>query len=125
MQRKDMDAEKTREYYKKIGETELCGCAYCQNYAKEVKAAYPKVAEVLALMGVDIEKPFETMPLEPDEGYIDYVAAQYVVLGRTEDFKETSVGPVRIDIAEAHPATAIKEEHFVIEISPIRLKWTV
>lgn len=121
-----MDAEKTREYYEKIGETELCECAYCQNYAKEVKAAYPKVAEVLGSMGVDIEKPFETMPLEPDEkGYIDYVAAQYVVFGRAEDFKETSVDSVKIDVAEAHPATKINEEHFVIEISPIRLKWGI
>lgn len=120
-----MDAEKTRKYYEKIGETDLCGCAYCKNYAKEVKEAYPKVAKVLGSMGVDIEKPFETMPLEPDEGYIDYVAAQYVVLGRAEDFKETSVDSVKIDVAEAHPATRIKEEHFVIEISPIRLKWTV
>ena len=31
--------------------------------------------------GIDIEKPLETMPLEPFEGSIEYIAVQYIAMG--------------------------------------------
>ena len=75
-------------------------------------------------IGADIEKPFETMPLEEKDGYIEYAAAQYIVMGSREGFKESKVGDVTITLADSHPTTGIEEEHFVIEIYPIVLKWT-
>jgi len=42
---------------------------------------------------------------------------------KAEDFKETSVGDVRIIITDSHPMTDIEEDHFVIEISSIYLNW--
>lgn len=74
-------------------------------------------------MGVDIEKPFETMPLEEKDGYIEYASVQYIVMGSTEGFKESKVGDVTITLADSHPTTDIEWDHFVIEIYLIVLKW--
>ena len=110
-----MDVKKTQGYYEKLSYDELCSCAYCQNYIRQVKYEYPEIAEYLQKFGVDIEKPFEAMPLEPDEdGYIESLG-----------FEKAAVNSVNIDIADSHPAARIKEEYFVIEIYPIRLKWVM
>ena len=77
-----IDAAKTRKYYESLTPDDLCQCAYCRNYSKEIKAAYPMMADYFSGIGVDIEKPFETMPLEPDdEGNILYAGVQYIVFG--------------------------------------------
>lgn len=77
-------------------------------------------------MGIDIEKPFETIPLEPDEtGYIEYISIQYIVIGNPDDFVKTVIDTVTVDITDSHPLTNIDKPHFVIEIYPVRLKWTV
>lgn len=124
--RDDMDIIKTRAYYEQIKGSDLCSCDYCRNYISEIKSSYPELAEYLCGLGIDIEKPFETMPLEPDKsGYIDYLCAQYIVFGNPDDFAETTVGSVDVSIAEMHPSTQTEEPHFVIEASPIRLKWVM
>lgn len=119
-----MDCRKTQDYYKELSYDDLCSCAYCRNYISQVKGEYPEAAKYLQQLGVDIEKPFETMPLEPDkDGYIEYIAAQYIVLGEDAGFEGAEVDSVKIDIARSHPSTRLKEAHFVIEIYPLRLKW--
>lgn len=120
-----MDIIKTENYYRTLDNDSLCSCDYCRNYYKEVKAAYPELSDYLAGMGVDIEKPFEAMPLDPYEETIEYIAAQYIVMGNAADFKSEDIYEVHIGIADSHPMTDIDEEHYVIEISPIRLKWTI
>ena len=91
----NVDAEKTRQYYQAMGPGEPCSCNDCKNYCARVKAAYPAAAEYLAGLGVEIEKPLETSPLEPG---------------------------VEVCKARFYPETGVKEEHFVLELSPIRLK---
>lgn len=119
-----MNIEKTRLYYEQLSNHDLCDCAYCKNYIREVKNTYQKVAKYLSSLGIDIEKPFETMPLEPDEmGYIEYVSPEYIVYGTPDDFSEMTIGSVNVSIAESHPSTQINESYFVIEAGPIRLKW--
>ena len=120
-----MDRKRTEEYYKALGADDLCDCAYCRNYYKEIKSAYPALDEYLQSLGIDIEKPFEAMPLEPYEGFLEYSGVQYVVLGSPSGFEETAVGNVHIVIADSHPMTGIEEEHFVIEAYPITLPWTM
>ena len=119
-----MDIEKTEDYYKNLMAKEICQCAYCQNYVREIKKEYRDLGEYLEGMGVDIEKPFETMPLEEKDGYIEYTSAQYIVIGSKEGLKESKVGDVTITLADSHPTTDIEGEHFVIEIYPIVLKLT-
>ena len=81
----NVDAEKTRQYYQAMGPGELCSCNDCKNYCARVKAAYPAATEYLAGLGVEIEKPLETSPLEPGaDGMMEYRACQYVVLGSCE-----------------------------------------
>ena len=120
-----MNKFKTENYYREINKDSLCSCDYCRNYYKEVKAAYPELSDHLAGMGVDIEKPFETMPLEPYEGNIEYIAVQYIVIGNAANLKSEDVYGVHIGIADSHPMADIDEEYYIIEISPIRLKWAV
>ena len=95
----------------------------CKNYCARVKAAYPAAAEYLAGLGVEIEKPLETSPLEPGaDGMMEYRACQYVVLGSCEENYRHTVGGVEVCKARFYPETGVKEEHFVLELSPIRLK---
>ena len=122
----NLDIRRTKSYYEQISNRDLCDCAYCQNYVREIKATYPEIAEYLFSLGIDIEKPFETMPLEPDEtGHIEYISAQYIAYGEPDDFVKTVIGSVNVDIADTHPSTQINEAHFVMEISPVRLKWVM
>lgn len=115
--------EKTKKYYAQLNQKDICQCDYCQNYVHQIKASYPGVAEYLTTLGVDVEKPFETMPLEPENGFLEYISAQYIVMGKMNEFPKTVINDVSIDIAKLHPSTDIEEEHFVIEIFPLRLKW--
>lgn len=66
------------------------------------------------------------MPLEVvEEGLIEYIGVQYIVFGNDQDFDEKRIEDAKIYIATSHPSTEISEEHFVIEVSPIRLKWMI
>ena len=109
-----MDKIKTENYYRALNNENLCFCNYCRNYYKGVKETYPELSDYLARMGIDIEKPLETMPLEP-----------YEAMGNATNFKNENIEGVHICIADSHPTTDIDEEHYVIEIYPLRLKWTV
>ena len=120
-----MDIERTRQYYANLGEKDLCQCAYCRNYANGIKAALPALTAYLNHLGVDIEKPFEVLPLDESTDYMEYLGVQYVVIGNAKDFEKTTVGDMEVIKTDSHPATGICEEHFVIEIipdHPIRLK---
>ena len=118
-----MNIEKTRQYYNHLTDEDICDCAYCLNYVKEIKSSYTYLADFLDKMGVAIEKPFETIPVESINGIMFYSGVQYIVMGSADDFKETSIRDVRVFITDSHPMTDIKEDHFVIEFSPIHLKW--
>ncbi len=121
-----MDIERTRAYYAALTAEDLCGCDSCRNFYQEVRAAYPETAAFLDGWGVAIEKPFESFPLGCREaGYEEYRNVQYVVFGGRDGFEPCEVGGVRIGLAESHPVTDIEEPHFVIELEPFRLDWTV
>lgn len=78
-----INIEQTRQYYTEIKTEDLCDCDYCKNFYLQVKEAYPLVADYLNALGVDIEKPLETSPLEPVNGMLEYCVCQYVVFGKT------------------------------------------
>ncbi len=119
-----MNKKRTKTYYEELTEEDLCDCAYCRNYRRQIKASYPAVSRYLESIGVDIEKPFETMPLEPEpDGTILYIGSQYAVIGDPEEFRPEKAGGISITLAESHPETRIKEKHYVIELDSIRLKW--
>lgn len=45
---------------------------------------------------------------------------------KTENYyRALNIEDVHICIADSHPTTDIYEAHYVIELYPIRLKWTV
>ena len=120
----NVDLTETKRYYNSIAETSMCDCGYCRSYRLQVKTAYPKVAEYLIAFGIDIEKPFETSPLEPDEnGVLEYCCCQYIAFGKCESDYHHRVGDVEFRVATSYPSTGIEQEHFVIELFPIRLKY--
>ena len=119
----NVDITKTKEYYASIADSELCDCSYCRNYRLQIKSAYPEVAEYLASLGVHIQKPFETSPLEPDEnGMLEYCGCQYIVFGNCEPEYHHRIGDVEFRVATSYPSTGIEGDHFVIEYFPIRLR---
>ena len=118
-----VDIGRTKEYYRSMPPEDLCDCAYCRTYMRQIRAAYPDTAEKLETLGIDIEKPFETMPLVPgNDGFIDFIGSQYVVFGRPDQEALDAVHAAGMQIAESHPVTGITEDHFVIETGEIRLK---
>jgi hypothetical protein len=82
------------------------------------------IGQSLASFGVDIEKPWETSPLEPDEnGMLEYCVCQYIVFGSCPDTYKHRIGDVEFRLASCYPGTEIEEEHFVLEFYPVRLKF--
>lgn len=119
-----MDIDKTRAYYEAMDFCDLCQCEGCQYYARHIKEAFPQIAEYLQGIGVDIEKPFETMPVEETKkGYIYYIAVQYIIIGDADGFRETKIGDIRVEIDEFHPTAKLDEKYFVISIGPLTLEY--
>lgn len=118
-----MNIEKTRDYYKTYDD--LCDCAYCRNYIREIKKSYPDLVAFLDKIGVDVEKPFETMPGEPENNFIEYFGVQYLVMGDKIDFSKTKLGEIAIDLAKSFPDPGLDCKYYVIEVGPIKLKWTI
>lgn len=118
-----MSIEKTIDFYKDLDD--LCDCAYCRNYIREIKKSYPDLASFLEKIGVDIEKPFETMPGEPENGFIDYFGVQYIIIGNKDEFSKTKLGEVTIDLAKSYPDPNLDCKYYVIELGPIKLEWTI
>ena len=120
----NVDIAKTKEYYAAIADSELCDCSYCRNYRLQIKSAYREVAEYLTTLGVDIQKPFETSPLESDEnGMLEYCCCQYIAFGNCEPNYHHRIGNVEFRMATSYPKTGIEQEHFVLEFYPIKLEF--
>ena len=119
-----MDIQKTKAYYRDLPADRVCDCAYCRNYIRQIRNACPSLDQYLQSLGADIEKPFETMPLEPDEeGKILYLGTSYVIFGKREAFTQTEVDGIKVRLADSYPPTDIDDKHFVIETDSIRLPW--
>lgn len=119
----NVDVSATKDYYNYITDSALCDCGYCRNYKLQIKSVLPGGATYLESLGIDIEKPFETSPLEPDEnGMLEYCGCQYIAFGNCEPEYHHIVGDVELRVATSYPGTGIEQEHFVIEFFPIRLR---
>ena len=117
-----VNIDKTKEYYNSLSLDMLCDCDYCKLYYAKVKQEFPDLAMWFERYGIDIEKPFEVMSLEPDEkGMLDYIGIQYIAFGSCSDNYECSVGNIRIRVTSSHPNTGIKKEHFILEVFPMTL----
>ena len=120
----DVDVSATRDYYNIITDSMLCNCSYCRNYRLQIKSALPEVTAYLGSFGIDIEKPFETSPLEPDEnGMLEYCGCQYIAFGNCDLEYRHRIGDVEFRIATSYPSTGIEQEHFVLELFTVRLKF--
>ena len=115
----EIDIVKTREYYNSLSSGLLCDCDYCKLYYAKSRKEFSELALWLDKYGVDIEKPFEVMSLEPDEsGMLDYIGVQYIVFGTFSNDNSYYVEDFNIKIADSYPDTGISEEHFVLEVIP-------
>ena len=99
----EIDIAKTKEYYNSLSLDMLCDCDYCKLYYIKSRKEFPELALWLDKYGVDIEKPFEVMSLEPDEsGMLEYIGVQYIVFGTFLNDNSYYVGDFNIKIAHSH-----------------------
>ena len=116
----NVDIVKTKEYYNSLSSDMLCDCDYCKLYYAKSRKEFSELALWLDKYGVDIEKPFEVMSLEPDEsGMLDYIGVQYIVFGTFSNDNSYYVGDFNIKIADSHSHIEIGDEHFVPGVIPI------
>ena len=121
---KILDFNKTKLYYEQLGEDDLCNCEGCENYIRKIKRTYPKLSKYLLSLGVDIEKPFEIMYIGPDENTnIEYLIVQYLMCGNVDNFESKVIEEFTIDISKSHPSSTFDEEHFIIDVYPIKSRW--
>ena len=118
-----MSIKETRDFYEKYDD--ICNCAYCRNYIREIKKSYPNLDLYLDKIGVDIEKPFETMPGEPESGFIEYFGVQYIVIGDKKNFSTRKFVEVAIRLAKSYPDPNLDGKYYVVELGPIKLEWTI
>jgi hypothetical protein len=90
--------DKTRLYYNRLSDSILCSCAYCKNYYKQIRQTYPSLTHYLAGLGIDIAKPWESNPLEVENGKLLYSPVQYLVMGEAQNFHETQIDGVTITL---------------------------
>lgn len=120
----NVNIDQTRDYYRLLDSESQFDCNYCINYRLQIKTAYPDLAAYLNTLGVDIEKPYETSPLEPDEnGFLEYCCCQYIVFGSCPSDYHHQINDVVFRLAASYPGTGIEQEHFVLEFYPIQLRW--
>ena len=116
-----MDIEKTKMCYKQLSSRDLCNCEYCQNYIREIKTTYSKVSEYLFSFGVDIEKPLETIPLEPDEkGKKQLVEKGYLYYSDAEDSR-TEINNVLCKLGNYDAKIVIKKDRNNTVIVDVRI----
>ena len=95
----NVNVTKTKEYYTTITDSKFCDCGYCRNYRLQIKSVLPEVATYLEALGIDIEKPFETSPLEPDEnGMLEYCGCQYIAFGNCDPEYRHRIGDVEMEV---------------------------
>ena len=120
----NVDVSATKDYYNYITDSALCDCGYCRNYRLQIKSVLPEGAIYLESLGIDIEKPFETSPLEPDEnGMLEYCGCQYISFGNCDSDYHHRIGDVEFRVATSYPSTGIKQKHFVLELFPVQLEF--
>ena len=120
----NVDVSATKDYYNSITDSALCDCNYCSNYRLQIKSAFPEVATYLETWGIDIEKPYEISPLEPDEnGMLEYCGCQYIAFGNCDPEYRHRIGDLEFRIATSYPSTGIKQKHFVLELFPVQLEF--
>ena len=117
-----MGVNKNKEYYKALKKEDICNCDYYKSYISQVKKQYPITSGFLKKLGVDIEKPLEIIPLEAKDDITYYSEILYVVLGDKSEFKKAKIGKVKVELADSYPDTNIKENHYVIKLSPIAIQ---
>lgn len=73
----DVDMEETARYSRTHS---LCDCNEDRNLYAQARETFPKLTELLAQVGLLIDRPDETGSVAMD-GYIDYLFVSYTVIG--------------------------------------------
>ena len=117
-----VDVEKTKAYYSALREEDLCDCEGCRYYRANVRQAFPKIADYLDSLGMDIAKPFHVSYVELEkENKMLYNACCYVAFGECGlDFSQTVDGAV-LTRAGACPDSGVEEPHIELEIIELEM----
>lgn len=116
-----INLEMTKQLYNNFPKDWICQCENCKLFYSNVKDSFVELANWLKQYNIEIDKPFELSSIELDDGTIEYLEAQYVVIGTCEDDFSVCVGDIEISPTHIHPSTNINEKHFVLGASSIFL----
>ncbi|ONI37570.1 hypothetical protein AN639_08010 [Candidatus Epulonipiscium fishelsonii] len=115
------EINKEYTYYYRDLYNEQCECPSCIKFRNNFKNKYPKVADYLEGLGIDIQFPIEIMDLSMDE-FIVY----YAVKGKLKEPKLIlHIEEVELTMrdhetaSEAYANTGMKKPFFIIEVSNI------
>ena len=117
----NVQIENTEKWYKE--ENELCQCDYCRVFRKSFRSCYGATADLLSFYGVDVTKPLEISPAEPEGDMITYNTVQYVLKGSTNITRNHLIEGLVMHKAEAYPSYKRAENTFVIQLEGVRLPW--
>ena len=53
---------------------------------------------------------------------MDYPIVQYLIAGNPDDFKETSIGDIKIGISDCRPTATYEGKHFIIDAGVFHIK---
>lgn len=116
-----INLEKTGEFYMS-NDSLPCHCKYCKNYYDNIQSMYPEICSYLDSLGIDVMRPWELSPGEPDENNIIEYICQYVVFGDCKEDYSHKINDVEFYISKTYPSTNIDDNHFVIEFYPVYLE---
>lgn len=118
-----VDIERTTKYYADKDNKDSCNCGPCLVYYAKIKELYPTLDEFLTKLGVDISKPFEavSLGLGDEKSYEEYFT-WYIVFGTSDIDYSEKVGDLKVYRQLSHPNTQLNEEHFVLEVSMIKIE---
>ena len=124
----DVDTEATRKYSL---EHSLCDCDEDRNLYAQVRATFPKLASLLAEMGVFVDRPDETSSCATGD-YIDYHFIAYTVIGEILESDQYAIDlfdggrSLNIVIDNRYiPNEQKTDRYFTVTVYGIELPWVL
>lgn len=118
----------TENYYNSYND--LCDCASCRNFYKNVSLIHPDVKRFLEQFGIDVSKPIEQESLIADKPNKKVENTVYYAVNGTAYSPtnlDINIGSncIKIVFPEFSPNTDMPEPYFVFSVDNIWLPWTV
>lgn len=117
----NVQIENTKKWYKENFEQSQSD--YCKAFRKSFSSTYAATADLLSFYGVDVTRPLEISPAEPEGDMITYNSVQYVLKGSCTITRNHLIEGLIMRNTDTHPSYQQAENTFVIKLEGVRLPW--